>query len=242
MSVKISTVIRELNVGRLTIEDFLRKKHIEVDTSNVNARIDDAVYEMLVKEFKPDMEQKIRAKGISGQRQKDRPAPSASRKPEEPKPSAAATPKTEEIKTEVPGQKPRVLGTIDLSHPGSPIVLVDKPEAPAAPKPEAPAAPKPEAPAAPKPEAPAAPEKSDTTDEVFSITHHLEGPKIIGHVNPEDLEPSGRAGKKKSKDGRGSSERKKRKRIGKEKVDITKEQPSENNGDGGGKQIGRAHV
>ena len=54
MAIKISKVIKDLNVGRQTIEEFLHKKGIEIDAS-INARIQDDVYEMLVKEFKPDM-------------------------------------------------------------------------------------------------------------------------------------------------------------------------------------------
>ena len=50
MPIKINKVIRDLNVGKQTIEDFLRKKGIEVDTG-LNARISDDVYQMLVKEM-----------------------------------------------------------------------------------------------------------------------------------------------------------------------------------------------
>ena len=61
MPIKISKVIKDLNVGSTTIQDFLRKKGIEIDTSNVNVRIADDVYDILVKEFRPDMDQKIKS-------------------------------------------------------------------------------------------------------------------------------------------------------------------------------------
>lgn len=50
MAIKIGKVIKELNVGRQTIEEFLHTKGITIDVS-INARIEDDVYEMLVKEF-----------------------------------------------------------------------------------------------------------------------------------------------------------------------------------------------
>ena len=55
MAIKISKVIKDLNVGRQTIEEFLHKKGIEI-SANINAKIEDEVFEMLVKEFKPDMD------------------------------------------------------------------------------------------------------------------------------------------------------------------------------------------
>ena len=38
MPVKISKVIKDLNVGRLTIQEYLHKKNIDVDFSNVSVR------------------------------------------------------------------------------------------------------------------------------------------------------------------------------------------------------------
>ena len=57
MPKKLSKVIQELNVGSTTIEEFLRKKGVEIET-NINARIPDEVYDMLITHFRPDMEQK----------------------------------------------------------------------------------------------------------------------------------------------------------------------------------------
>lgn len=108
MPIKISKVIKDLNVGKLTLQEFLRKRGIEIE-DNINARIDDKVYDMLVKEFRPDLELKAKADGITSERQKEK----AKQKDE--------ARKVEEIKTEIPGQKPTFLGKIDLLT-GKPIV------------------------------------------------------------------------------------------------------------------------
>ena len=105
MAIKISKVIKDLNVGRQTIADFLLKKGIEID-DNINARIQDDVYEMLVKEFKPDMDLKNKSEKMANERQKE-------------KAKYSAKAESREIKTEVPGQKPTFLGKIDLESAGT---------------------------------------------------------------------------------------------------------------------------
>ena len=117
MAIKISKVIKDLNVGRQTIEEFLHKKGIEIDAS-INARIQDDVYEMLVKEFKPDMDLKSKSDKMANERQKEKAKQSAAKE-------------SHEIKTVIPGQKPKVLGKIDLEAAGKP-----KPAAKPEPKPE----------------------------------------------------------------------------------------------------------
>jgi hypothetical protein len=106
MAIKISKVIKDLNVGRQTIEEFLHKKGIEIDAS-INARIEESVYEMLVKEFKPDMDLKNKSDKMATERQKDKAKHSAAKE-------------SREIKTVVPGQKPTFLGKIDLDASGKP--------------------------------------------------------------------------------------------------------------------------
>ena len=107
MAIKISKVIADLNVGRQTIEEFLHKKGIEIDAS-INARIQDDVYEMLVKEFKPDMDLKNKSEKMANERQKEKAKQNA------------AKAESHEIKTEIPGQKPKILGKIDLEAAGKP--------------------------------------------------------------------------------------------------------------------------
>ncbi len=141
MGIKISKVAKELNVGIQTIRDFFAKKRMDVDTSaGSNSRIDEEVYNILIKEFKPDMVQKQESDQFTTERQK-------SRKVEEVK----------EIKTEAELRKPKVLGKIDLSSPGSPIVV--EPEQPKEQPVEAPVE-------QPEPAPEPAPEPVDTVEEV----------------------------------------------------------------------------
>ena len=271
MAIKISKVIKDLNVGRQTIEEFLHKKGIEIDAS-INARIQDDVYEMLVKEFKPDMDLKSKSDKMANERQK-----------EKAKQSAAKDSTSHEIKTVIPGQKPKVLGKIDLEAAGKP-----KPAAKPEPKPEPEPEPekakeqpakqvdaetKAEAEAAPAPEAtpavkaektsespketvqeaepvkeveqtasPAPAESAEPVeqeerediedDEVFKpVSQTVGGPqlKVVGMVDLASLNQQTRPKKKTKEEKRNErmakaqaegGSRRKRKRIGKEKVDI----------------------
>lgn len=127
MGYKISKAAKDLNVGVQTIKDFLQKKGVEV-SDNPNSRLSEDVFAMLVKQFKPDMEQKRKIDGMISERQKVK-AKAASQKPEE-----ALTPSDIKLKQ----NKPKVLGTIDQ------VLGRNKPIAPVAPelvKPKKPAAP-----------------------------------------------------------------------------------------------------
>ena len=128
---KISKVAKDLNVALPTAVDFLRSKNITVD-DNPNARIEDDVVDILVKEFKSDKDQKTKSEQFSTERQQQRVKP--------------APAKPEEIKLPSEINKPKILGKIELDRHGNPV----RHEA-AAPQAEAPKAPaeKPAAPAAP---------------------------------------------------------------------------------------------
>lgn len=128
---KISKVAKDLNVALPTVVDFLRSKNITVD-DNPNARIEDDVVDILVKEFKSDKDQKTKSEQFSTERQQQRVKP--------------APAKPEEIKLPSELHKPKILGKIELDRHGNPV----RHEA-AAPQAEAPKAPaeKPAAPAAP---------------------------------------------------------------------------------------------
>ncbi len=132
---KISKVAKDLNVALPTVVDFLRSKNITVD-DNPNARIEDDVVDILVKEFKSDKDQKTKSEQFSTERQQQRVKP--------------APAKPEEIKLPSEINKPKILGKIELDRHGNPV----RHEA-AAPQAEAPKAPA-EKPAAPA-EKPAAP-------------------------------------------------------------------------------------
>ncbi|MBR4828503.1 MAG: translation initiation factor IF-2 [Muribaculaceae bacterium] len=259
MAIKISKVIADLNVGRQTIEEFLHKKGIEIDAS-INARIENDVYEMLVKEFKPDMDLKSKSEKMANERQKEK--------------AKHAAKESREIKTVVPGPKPKVLGKIDLDAAGKPKPAI-KPEVADIPektvKPEekkaneqpveavpeekakAKSTPKaePEVPAdttqpeekstdqaetvveVPVPEVPAQEpqEKEEAEEEVFMpVSETVGGPqlKVVGKVDLTSLNQQTRPRKKSKEEKRNEriakaqaeGGKKKRKRIGKEKVDI----------------------
>ena len=251
MAIKISKVIKDLNVGRQTIEEFLHKKGIEI-SANINAKIEDDVYEMLVKEFKPDMDLKNKSDKMANERQKEKAKQNAAKE-------------SHEIKTVIPGQKPKVLGKIDLDAAGKPKPVAkkepakettaqEKPEAakveekPAVvetpveikpePEPEkiAEVAVKPVEKAEPvAPEAPApAPEQQEEAKEeetVFKpVSETVSGPqlKVIGKVDLTSLNQQTRPRKKSKEEKRNErmakaqadGGKRKRKRIGKEKVDI----------------------
>ncbi len=55
MAIKISTVAKDLNVGIPTLVEFLQKNNQNVE-NNLNTRITDEQYNMLIKEFKTDKE------------------------------------------------------------------------------------------------------------------------------------------------------------------------------------------
>jgi translation initiation factor IF-2 len=123
MGIKISKVVKDLNVGAQTIKDFLAKKNIEVDSSP-NARISEDVFNMLAKEFKPDMELKQQSENFTSERQKEKAKIAAEAAKEE-------TRKVEEIKTEVEVKKPKIVGHIDLDNQGKKPVApkpADKPQ------------------------------------------------------------------------------------------------------------------
>ena len=288
MAIKISKVIKDLNVGRQTIEEFLHKKGIEIDAS-INARIQDDVYEMLVKEFKPDMDLKNKSEKMANERQKEKAKQNAAKE-------------SHEIKTVLPGQKPKILGKIDLDAAGKPKPAakpVSEPEAkevkpvvekpvevkPAEPKQEAQPAPEPvkepqpapepqPEPKAeakpvpePEPEAPEATQQPDADvaetvtepetqdsgkdDDVFKpVSETVSGPqlKVVGKVDLTSINQQTRPRKKSKEEKRNeriakaqaeNAGKKKRKRIGKEKVDIESagNQPSSQPGKGrGGKE------
>ncbi|MCF0182307.1 MAG: translation initiation factor IF-2 [Muribaculaceae bacterium] len=128
MPIKISKASKDLNVGVERIRSFLAKNGIEID-NNPNARIDDTVYDMLVKQFSPDKELRAKADDHTKERQKGR---EKERKV------------VEDIPTDIPGQKHKIIGKIDL-NPSKPVkaeepskkpVKADAPKHAEQPKPE----------------------------------------------------------------------------------------------------------
>ncbi len=138
---KISKAATDLNVAVPTIIEFLRKKGITVDDSP-NARIDEDVYEILVKEYKPDRVLKSKSEQMSVDRQAAK---------------AKTSPRAEEIKIEpAPTRGPKVIGKIDLAT-GKPAQEQQQKEQPAEEKAPAPVVKKEEPAKKPQQEAPKAP-------------------------------------------------------------------------------------
>ena len=183
---KISKVAKDLNVALPTVVDFLRGKNITID-DNPNARIEDDVVDLLVKEFKNDKDQKTKSEQFSSERMQQR---------EKTKPASRPV---DEIKISSEINKPKILGKIELDKHGNPV-RHSEPAAPArqeaseapvaqeapAVKPQEKEAAIPEAPEAaetakpapePKPEAPAAPEKPVESVEAQPAPAVAEAPK-----------------------------------------------------------------
>ena len=171
---KISKVAKDLNVALPTVIDFLRKKNITVD-DNPNARIEDDVVDLLVKEFRNDKDLKTLSDQFSSERFKGKEKKSAEKKAE-PQPEPTTTYETM--------QRPVFVGKIELDEKGNPVkakqeqpVKTEAPEPKPEPKPEV--KPEPEVKPQPAPEvkeekvekeektpapAPAAPEKPEKTE------------------------------------------------------------------------------
>ena len=108
MRIKLSKVIKDLNVGLQTIQDFFAKKKIEMDVTP-NTKIPEDILDILIKEFKPDMEQKLKSEYFTSARQKEK----AKQPAEQPQQS-------QEVKTESELRGPKVVGKIDLDNAGKP--------------------------------------------------------------------------------------------------------------------------
>ena len=283
MPIKISKAVKDLNIGMQTARDFLKKNEIEVD-DNINARISDEAYNLLIQKFKPAMQQKKAAEQIIHDRKEEKAAQAAEKKRRE----------AEESKTvEVAIQKPKVLGKIELDAKGNPVA--PKPAAPEAPKAEEvkmeekkaeeqkpaqaelpkeeakpePAAVKPKkeekAPAEPKVEKPQPVAESPVVEhkkeeapapapqaepETISNAPRMQGPKVVGKIDLSALNQSTRPKKKTKEEKRNErinkekarqganadGEKRKRKRIGKEKVDIEKSVQQQSQGGGNQKR------
>ena len=246
MAIKISKVAKDLNVGISTLVEFLQKNNQNVE-DNLNTRITDEQYEMLVRAFKNDKDLKSKSDKYSSDRHKEKAKPA---------PAPHVAPK-EEIKTVVVPQ-PKVVGKINLDEINKPKVVetpkpqkaeekpVEKPveKVPVKPAAEpAPAKAEPAAAPAKTPEAPKpAPEininkglqVNTETNEIKTVVETISAPKIVGKINLDELNQQTRPKKKTKEEKRrerlankgnngnaeGAEQKKKRKRIGKEKVDI----------------------
>lgn len=213
---KISKVAKDINVALPTVVEFLRKKGITVE-DNPNARIDDDVYDLLVKEYAPDKAVKSQAAQVLSERQKEKVKPAtpepADTKPAAPKPAPGLkvvghidlTPKAPAPKPQPAAPKPADKPKAEPVQTPAPKPEVPKPEAPKpeAPKPAPAPKPTPEKPAekapekpveTPKPAEPAAPAEP----EIFTMGKPKLGPTInvIGKIDLSAINQSTRPKKK----------------------------------------------
>ena len=202
---RLIQVAKEFKVGLNTVTDFLRKKGVAIDGSP-NTQISGDIYAMVEKEFganrtsgsaRDNIREKISTK-------------QATVSIEEPK---VETKRTIEIKDEV--QQPKILGRIDLDKNGNVIKPQPKAEPKPEPKPEPKVEPKaeikPEQKPQPAPQPKAEPVKAEPKENnAFraTATPTLSGPQILGKMDVSGMVPGG----------------KRRKKIDKEKVDITRQQ------------------
>ena len=118
---KISKIAADLNIALPTVVDFLRKQNITVDDTP-NARVEDAVVELLVEHFKRDKDLKTRSEKFSSER------------PQPKKKNEGAD--VEDIITSVETIKtPKIIGKIQIDKNGNPVTTPEK----TAPKAETPA-------------------------------------------------------------------------------------------------------
>ena len=138
---KISKIAKDLNISLSTAVEFLQKKDITVD-DNPNARIDDDVVDILVKEFQPDKDLNSKSEQFSSERAQQR---------EKSRPAKA---EPEEIRLPSEQSKLKIVGKIELDKKGNPVAPKPAPAPQAAPAP-APvaAAPAPAPASTPAPEA-----------------------------------------------------------------------------------------
>ena len=160
-SIRLSKVIKEFNVGKDTIVEFLAKKGFQIDPSP-NTKLTAEMYELLVKEYQGEKEVKNEAKKLGNISYKGGSVSVESAMPSSPKQDDT---ETEEV--------------IIRSTTISPIIPT-KPAEPQEPKPEEQPEPKAEEPEhKPEPEPQTAAEPQETTD----------GPKILGKIDLESLNP-----------------------------------------------------
>ena len=216
---RLIQVAKEFKVGLNTITDFLKKKGIKTDGSP-NTLVEPDVYAVLEKEFggsriTGNERESIRER-IS-QKQATITLEEAQKQTREEEQEVIIKSNVISVKDELP--QPKILGKIDLSPKPKPAPKpVSKPAA--EPVPEA-AAPKPQPapqPAAPKTEAAPAsetasaakpePEAAPKSDNIFRpAVQTLTGPQVLGTMDVSGFTPGNRH---------------KRKRLSKEKVDVTR--------------------
>lgn len=239
MSIRLSKAIKECNVGLQTAVDFLNSKGNGEVESNLNTKISDEQYEMLLKEFKPDSVLKDAANHMLQQQKEEKERKEREKAEAKAKAKAEAEAKAKaeaeakaKAEAEAKKQTLKVVGHIDLNAPKKKeekkVVEEQKKEEPVAVPQE------PKKPAAEEPQIITDGKVTGTLENgVFRLNAPQQpnsGLKVQGHIDLTALNQSTRP-KKKTKDERKrereekqqqvQAERKKQRMRGaKEKVDV----------------------
>ena len=239
MSIRLSKAIKECNVGLQTAVDYLNSKGNEEVNADLNAKISDEQYQLLLKEFKPDSALKNAATVMLQQQKEEKERKEKEKAAAKAKAKAEAAAKAEaEAKAKKEAEKKqdslKIMGYVDLDAPRKKAEPVVQPKE----KPAAQVLPENQ-----KPEQ----EKDTNAPQIITdgkVTGTLEngvfrlnvpqqpnsGLKVQGHIDLDALNQSTRP-KKKSRDERkrereekqqqAQADRKKQRiRGAKEKVDV----------------------
>ena len=238
MSIRLSKAIKEFNVGQQTIVDFLNANGANL-SGDLNEKIDDKMVALLQQKFGADKDLHNQATQIFSKPEKvkktepvvEQPAP-------EPAPVKTETPKVEEPAVEQPVAKAQTVAKPESVVTPEPVVETPAQEAP-----------KPAAPAKPKKEKASVEERAaqiltEGEDGVFKLKSQPEvtGPVVLGTIDLSSINQNTRPKKKskeekkrereeKNRQQRGDAnksqggnvangEKRKRQRIGKERVDV----------------------
>lgn len=260
MNIRLNKAIKEFGVGQQTISDFLKKKGCPLESEdNLNQKLDEKQYDLLKKEFGADKDLRNKAEEIRQTRQERK---HSAQKTAQPEAEMIATEVPEDMKPRIVS-----VNKIDLDAVQGKAKETPKAEKAAAEKTKAEAKPVEEAPKAETPEKenrktaerPSVDERAKAIGEeeggVFKLHTQTEitGPKVLGTIDLSAINPTTRPKKKGKEDrrrggkngqdanGQGAAQggqRKKRTRIGNERVDVNSvaSQNKGGNKDGNGKR------
>lgn len=260
MNIRLNKAIKEFGVGQQTISDFLKKKGCPLESEdNLNQKLDEKQYDLLKKEFGADKDLRNKAEEIRQTRQEKK---HSAQKTAQPEAEMIATEVPEDMKPRIVS-----VNKIDLDAVQGKAKETPKAEKAGAEKTKAEAKPVEEAPKAETPEKenrktaerPSVDERAKAIGEeeggVFKLHTQTEitGPKVLGTIDLSAINPTTRPKKKGKEDRRRGSkngqdangqgaaqggQRKKRTRIGNERVDVNSvaSQNKGGNKDGNGKR------
>lgn len=260
MNIRLNKAIKEFGVGQQTISDFLKKKGCPLESEdNLNQKLDEKQYDLLKKEFGADKDLRNKAEEIRQTRQEKK---HSAQKTAQPEAEMIATEVPEDMKPRIVSVNKIDLDAVQgkaKETPKAEKVVAEKTKAEAKPVEEAPKAETPEKENRKTAERPSVDERAKAIGEeeggVFKLHTQTEitGPKVLGTIDLSAINPTTRPKKKGKEDrrrggkngqdanGQGAAQggqRKKRTRIGNERVDVNSvaSQNKGGNKDGNGKR------